>query len=736
MTRSLACLVLSLALVPSSTPLSAAEHQIDPLDWPMWRGPEQNGISRETGLVDSWDPKGENLLWKNTEAGTISTPIIMHGRLYVLCRDQPDTKAEREKVLCLDAVTGEKLWEHAFNVFLSDVPAERVGWSSCVGDPATGRVYAMGVCGYFLCLDGETGEALWTRSLSEEFGLLSTYGGRTNIPILFEDLVITSAVIIGWGDMARPAHRFLAFDKQTGEVVWFSGTRPLPEDTTYSTPIVTTLNGQAAIVFASGDGGVYAMQPRTGNIIWNYQFSLRGINTTPVVVDDVVYAGHSEENLDATSMGALAAIRGDGQGDISQAGTIWSHKEVPIGKSSPLVIGDRIYAIDDSAGLWIFDTATGEPVLQRKQKLATMMRSSPVYADGKIYCSSVDGRFYILRPSDDGVEIIHRGRLPRDEEVYGSPVVSHGRIYVTTTGGVYCIGQTDHQVAATERPPLASETAVEQNSTPAHVQVVPAEVLMHPGTQQSFRVRLFNARGQFLRESEAKFTVDQAGEIDASGQFTADSAAAHVAAVVTAQVGDLTGTARIRLVPPLPWSFDFVSGEVPITWVGARYRHIVRELDGRPVMVKVTTIPKGTRSQAWMGHPELHDYTIQADVRGATDDGKLPDIGLIAQRYTLDLMGNNQELQVRTWTPQLARMSKTVPFSWQADTWYTIKFRAAVENGHAVLRGKVWPRDEAEPDAWHVTAIDETPSVVGSPGLFGNATNAEIFIDNIKVTPN
>jgi len=60
--------------------------------------------------------------------------------------------------------------------------------------------------------------------------------------------------------------------------------------------------------------------------------------------------------------------------------------------------------------------------------------------------------------------------------------------------------------------------------------------------------------------------------------------------------------------------FDFTDGEVPITWIGARYRHVVRDKDGNKAMVKLTTIPKGQRSQAILGHPGFHDYTIQADV--------------------------------------------------------------------------------------------------------------------------
>ena len=231
------------AVTPSPiTPVPVPPRPVDPLDWPGWRGPEQNGISRETGLIDRWDPDGGadgNVLWKNTELAGISSPIVLGGKLYTIVRDQPDTKREMEKVVCVDAATGKKLWENKFYVYLSDVPAERVGWSSCVADPTTGRIYALGVCGYFQCIDGDSGRTIWSRSLSEEFGLLSTYGGRTNVPVLHEDKVLISAVTTNWGDFARPAHRFMAFDKNTGEMFWFAGTKLAPEDTTYSTPVVS-----------------------------------------------------------------------------------------------------------------------------------------------------------------------------------------------------------------------------------------------------------------------------------------------------------------------------------------------------------------------------------------------------------------------------------------------------------------------------------------------------------------
>ena len=152
------------------------------IDWPYWRGPEYNGVSRETGLIDDWDPAGgpgSNVLWKRADLGGRSTPIVLDGRLYTLVRAEPGTPREGEKIVCANAQTGETIWEQRFNVYLSDVPDTRVGWSSVTGDPETGRVYALGVCGLFHCFEGDSGEVVWRVPLHEKFGLLSTYGGRT-----------------------------------------------------------------------------------------------------------------------------------------------------------------------------------------------------------------------------------------------------------------------------------------------------------------------------------------------------------------------------------------------------------------------------------------------------------------------------------------------------------------------------------------------------------------------------
>lgn len=813
-----------------------------PMDWPHWRGPEANGISREKGLVTSWSPDGENLLWKSKELATRSTPICMNGKLYMLARLNPATAQEGEKVICADAATGKVLWENKFNVFLSDVPDTRVAWSAVVGDPETGRIYAQGVCGHFTCIDGETGKTVWSRSLTEEFGLLSTYGGRTNYPVLRGDLVLISAVIVGWGDSARPTHRFMAFDKRNGQPVWINGTTPLPFDTTYSTPALTNYKGTPLMVFGSGDGGLHAMQPNTGLPVWSYLISYRGVNTSPVIAGDLAIAGHSEENSDTSKMAALLALPLGAKGKIAPGQETWRDLEVYVGKTSPLVIGDRIYVVDDSGLLYVVELKTGKVVA--KQKLGTQGRGSPVFADGKLYVCEGYGRFYIFElDAEKGVKKVFNTRLPSD--VDASPIVSNGRIFLASNEEFYCIANKDVKPSADPRPEVAPEAPIEEDPNPAQVQIVPCESLLRSGAKgqaQRHVVRLYNSKGQFLRTAkpeEVQFSVAGLGKVDAQGRYETPTENQHGAAILTAKVGELSGTARLRVVPDLPWNFDFSDGQVPVSWVGMRYRNIVidfdlykkleaqseniarlyiyltsayintgrpvtsydnttpdqrwteflrflrliekvktldeakteiepllkaletekivsewtweeladkqpkltvkqgpRKVEGNGVMTKITTIPKGTRSFGTMGRPDLANYSIQADIYLAERLGKIGDAGLIAQRYRLDFMGEHKQLKLISWISHEIKYHQQ-KVDLQANTWFTLKLHATTKDKDgkkvAVLQGKVWPRDQKEPADWIITWEDEPANEIGSPGLFGNANDAEVFYDNVKV---
>ena len=118
-------------------------------------------------------------------------------------------------MVCWDE-DGTELWRDEFNVFKTDIPAPRVGWAAMCGDEETGYVYSHSVCGMLKCYSPD-GKIVWEKSLFEEYGKISGYGGRTQTPIIDEDRLIVSFLATNWGDMKGPApkHYYYAFDKKT-----------------------------------------------------------------------------------------------------------------------------------------------------------------------------------------------------------------------------------------------------------------------------------------------------------------------------------------------------------------------------------------------------------------------------------------------------------------------------------------------------------------------------------------
>ena len=411
-------------------------------DWPTWRGPNQDGTSVETGLISTWSPEGENLIWDAEFIGR-STPIVLNGRVYVMGRVGEDI-TEQERVACFDAETGELIWNYQFNVFHTTIPFNRIGWTSLAGDPETGNIYAHGVQGLFFCFDKD-GNIIWSRSLTEEYGRISGYGGRVHTPIIAGDLVVVSYLNSGWGTQAATRHRYFAFDKRTGDLTWVSTPGGIPLDTTYSTPVVANINGQYLIIGGNADGSIYAMKQNTGEMVWGFKLSQRGLNTSVIVSGTKVYASHSEENIDNTEMGRVVCIESTGTGDVTQTHELWRYDAVNVGYTSPTLNAGHLYVVDNSANLHCLNADTGE--LHWNHSIGKVGKGSPIWADGKLYATEVNGTFAILQPSEDKCETLSIQEISRAEEdhyveIYGSPAIADGRIYFTTEERLYCIGRT------------------------------------------------------------------------------------------------------------------------------------------------------------------------------------------------------------------------------------------------------------------------------------------------------
>jgi outer membrane protein assembly factor BamB len=709
-------------------------------DWPEMRGPNRDGVSTETGLIDSWALNGQNFLWRAPHGGR-SAPVVMGNRVYVQNPSGRGT-ALQERVMALDADTGKTVWEHKFNIFQSDVPPHRIGWASPAVDPATGNIYALSGGAQVIALTRD-GKPIWDRSFGEEFAAFTTHGGRTMSPLVDGDLVIVSSAVSNWGTSANRSHRFVALDKTTGDVVYVANPGGRPYDTAYAAPFIGTIGGVRLLIAGLGDGAIHAIKPQTGEKVWSFVAAKRAINTGVVVKGSSVFVSHGDENLDTNELGMIAALDGSQAGDIKT--TIWARKGMEFGYSSPIVAGARLYQIDTGSTLRAFDAAAGNELWSLA--LGTAQKAPPVFADGKLYVGTDGGKFFIVRPGADRGEILSSVELPAStnsccgsegtpEQILGGAAISRGRIFFVSSDAVYAIGSrqpTKPTGWAVDEPALAGQGA------PTHLQVSPTEMVLKPGQTVKLRSRLFDAAGRFLREEPATWSLEGLKGAVANGAFTAAADAGEQAGLIKATVGVLTGQARARIVRPMPWkeTFDaYPDGAAPPGWVNAVAGKIsVTTLDGQKVLQKAPDETIFKRIRAFIGPVDWSDYTFEADVRASTRRRQMGDVGITVQRYSLVLYGTSQRLKLEPWEPETAR-TVALPFAWKPDTWYRLKLRVENAPGGAVrARGKAWAVGEPEPAEWLIDKQDSMGNRQGAPGLFIDAQFGA-YLDNFVITQN
>jgi hypothetical protein len=440
----------------------------------------------------------------------------------------------------------------------------------------------------------------------------------------------------------------------------------------------------------------------------------------------------------------------------------------------------RLYICDNVAKMFCMNAENGEVIWTHKYG-RNNAKGSPVWADGKFYIG-VGPTFSILKPSDFKCETVSTARFAGKGdtvlEINGSPAVSDGRVYFATSDDIYCLGAPEGK-AAPAIPPAASQRSAPADAPVAHLQVIPADVVLAPGGSASFKVRAYDAKGNFLKVTPATWSLPTTppprtappntpplpalqGEVTPEGKVTAAKNVPAQAGVVaaTVKVGDkeVVGKARIRVAPLLPITQDFekiAEGRIPGGWVNVAGKFQVVVLkDGNHALKKLANNPNPllARANAYIGMPSLTDYTIEADLMGAAreeeaSNGKvihLPDMGIINCRYSLAMDGNKQQLFIRSWEAR-RRIDKTISFPWKAGEWYHFKLQVVQEGDKAIARGKVWTKGKSEPSNWTLEVEDPMPNREGSPALYayatgippeGNGVGAEIFYDNVKVTPN
>jgi outer membrane protein assembly factor BamB len=739
--------------------------------WLSWRGPEQTGVSRETGLPEQVSVS--NVLWSVDFPGQ-SAPVIANGRLYAMSYLGKGADLQ-EGVACFDAETGKASWQHMYNDYLSDTIYLRYATASPTIDPETGDVYIQGTQGILAGFTAD-GKPLWRHSLMEEFGRLTFPNSRTATPAVDRDLVITRGITANWGTQGPASDRFYAFDKKNGNLVWASSPGAQPRDNSFSYPQFGWYHGRRVFYAAMGDGSVVCVNARTGDPIWRVSLFRAGINATVLVHnDDKVIAIYGTPY----ELGQMVALKiPDVMPTNGAAGPVvlerkdlelWS-QNISSSTSSPILADNTIYTVAEKGDLFAVDAGSG--TIKWKLKLGIEQRNScPLFADGKLYVPILDdpeskasgegeagtrGAFYIIKPTANEGQILCHAVL--DGRCFGTPVAYNGKLYLQTTRHLYCWGKPGENPGL---PPAPAEKPWPAAGKPTQLQAIPSEVLLHPGDKASFRVRSLDANGLTVAESipaekikwagyipaTAKVRASMKGAFEANGELVAAPDEVYSAGAYEATYEDLKGYIRGRVMPNLPIKQDFESFTLtetnregmpyaypPLPWIGARFKFDVRDLEGNKVLAKTTDNRFFQRAMMFIGTPDMKNYTIQADVMSDGNRRKMSEVGIINQHYLIVLKGNEQKLEINS---NQDRLRVAQDFKWSPKVWYRLKARVDRNpDGSATVRAKVWKRDDAEPDAWTLEVPHKTAHQQGCPGLFGfSPQDMRIFIDNIEVKP-
>ncbi len=369
-----------------------------PSDWPQWRGPNRDGVWSEDSIVTEL-PTGQLPVRWRTEIGPgYSGPTVAAGRVFVM--DRQTAGRETERVLCLDAATGKRVWCHEYPCAYEKVQYTAGPRASVT--IAQDLAFSLGTMGHLFCLRVSDGQVVWSKDLRAETQVAMPIWGLSASPLVEGDLVVVQAG-------GRPGACLMAFDLRSGKERW----RSLDDRASYSSPIVVEQAGQRVLVCWTGDQ-VVGLDPATGKPYWQVPFKPRQmvINiATPVVQDNHVfltgfYDGSLLLRLDPNALRVEKVWQRCGQ---SEQVTDALHSII----STPLIQGDFIYGVDSYGQMRCLRLQTGDRVWE-DLSLVPKARWANIHFvrhGRQVWMFNERGELIITELSPKGCRQISRGQL-------------------------------------------------------------------------------------------------------------------------------------------------------------------------------------------------------------------------------------------------------------------------------------------------------------------------------------
>jgi outer membrane protein assembly factor BamB len=393
---ALACVCFTVTALAQAQP---------PSEWFQWRGPNRDGISAESGLLQAWPKAGPPQVWRASGVGNgYSSFSTSGGRLYTL-----GARAGTEYVIALDRASGRKVWETAngrrYQNDRGDGPRST---PTVEGD----RLYVLGGSGDLTCLEAATGKKIWSINLVARFGGVNPYWGYSESPLIVGDRILVNA----GGRRAS----IVAISKADGSTLW----QQHNDGAGYSSPVLMR-NGSANQVVFFTDSRTMGVDPRDGRMLWSYNKANNGTANvaTPIVRGTQVFV-----SSDYGTGGALIDVRPAGASEVYFTRDMRNHH------ASSVLIGDHLYGFSSSILTALkFDTGA------MSWRDRSVGKGSLIFADNRLYIYSENGVIGLAEANPAGYREHGRFTLAQQSgmSTWSHPIIASGLLIIRDQDSVY-----------------------------------------------------------------------------------------------------------------------------------------------------------------------------------------------------------------------------------------------------------------------------------------------------------
>ena len=397
-------------------------------DWPQWRGPDKDGISRETGFLKEWPDGGPQVLWRVPLGEGFSGISVVGGRAYTMFSEGDD-----EFVVCLNASNGEEIWR-----FRSDINyIESMGGNGPRATPTIDGelLFTVTAQGKLYALNTKNGEKVWSHDLQGEFGSKIPRWGTCTSPLVEGKMLL---VEVGGSD----GKSIVAFDKKNGDIVWNSHTDLLG----YSSPIAATISGIRQFIVFTGTQLV-SVSPENGQLYWKYPWQTQyDVNAaTPVFIppDKIFISSGYGKGAAVVQVKVAVSPKSSAQENEGEkirveikVEEIWKNEDMKNHFATSVLHGDYLYGFDNAI-LKCIDANTG----REKWKTRGYGKGTLMLADDHLIILSDRGKLGLAEATPSAYNEVASAEI-LSGLCWTVPTLANGKLYARNEKEMVCLDMT------------------------------------------------------------------------------------------------------------------------------------------------------------------------------------------------------------------------------------------------------------------------------------------------------